>query len=90
MKVRLEKLGVETVQMSVVDSGLGITEETMKKLFNKLEKGPEGWKKDIYGTGLGLYLSKKIIEEGHRGKIWAESKGKDKGATFFVQLPQVS
>lgn len=86
VKLRIEKLGLEEIQLSVTDSGTGMSPETMKHLFQKLEKGKEGWKKDIYGTGLGLYLSKKIIEDGHKGNIWAESKGENQGSTFFVKL----
>ena len=87
IKLKVEKLGVEKIQLSVTDSGVGINEETMKHLFQKLEKGEEGWKKDIYGTGMGLYFSKKIIEEGHNGLIWAESEGSGKGVAFFVEFP---
>ncbi|KKR79496.1 MAG: PAS/PAC sensor signal transduction histidine kinase [Candidatus Nomurabacteria bacterium GW2011_GWA2_40_9] len=87
IKIKVEKFGVEKIRLSVTDSGVGITKETMTHLFGKLEKGKEGWKKDINGTGLGLYISKKIIEEGHHGTIWAESKGADRGATFFVEIP---
>ncbi|MCD6233027.1 hypothetical protein J7J81_01425, partial [bacterium] len=38
------------------------------------------------GVGLGLYVSKKYIEL-HHGKIWAESEGRGKGSTFYVELP---
>lgn len=86
IKVKIEKLGMEKVQLSVQDSGVGMDAETLKKLFQKLERGKEGWKKDINGTGMGLYLSKKIIEEGHGGVIWAESKGQNQGSTFFFKL----
>lgn len=90
VKLRVEKLGIEKIKLSVSDSGAGIDDETMKRLFQKLEKGKEGWKKDIYGTGMGLYLSKKIVEEGHNGKIWAESAGTGKGATFYMELPVIN
>ena len=86
VRLKLEKLGVEKIQLSVADSGAGISGDTMKRLFQKLEKGEEGWKKDIYGTGMGLYLAKKIIEEEHSGRIWAESGGAGKGSTFYVKL----
>lgn len=87
VKLKVEKLGIEKIKLSVSDSGVGIDGETMKRLFQKLEKGQEGWKKDVYGTGMGLYLSKKIVEEGHNGRIFASSEGAGKGATFYVELP---
>ncbi len=90
VKLRIEKNGVGKVRLLVEDTGLGISDETMLHLFNKFEKGKEGWKKDIYGTGLGLYICKKIIEEGHDGKISALSKGLNKGAVFTVELPVVA
>ena len=84
--VRLEKTADAKIRLSVTDSGVGIDAETLPKLFEKFERGDEGYKKEIEGTGLGLYISKKIVEAGHHGKIWAESSGHDKGATFFVEL----
>jgi len=40
---------------------------------------------DIEGSGLGLYISKEIIDL-HGGNIWVESKGRNKGATFYFKL----
>lgn len=73
---------------SVSDSGPGISEENLKLLFgegvqfnpNKLQSGQ--------GSGLGLWISKAIIEL-HGGSIWAFSEGKGKGCQFFFQLPLV-
>lgn len=78
----------DSVLISVSDTGVGMSENTLSHLFNKFEKGKEGWKRDMFGTGLGLYLCKKIIEEGHDGKIYASSLGEGKGAVFFVELPK--
>ncbi len=90
VKVKLEKIGIEKVRLSVADSGVGIDAETLPKLFEKFERGDEGYKKDIEGTGLGLYISRKIIQDGHSGRIWAESAGHEKGATFFIELAVVN
>ena len=71
----------EEVIIMVNDTGSGIDKEIMAKLFSKFTT------KSQQGTGLGLYISKSIIEA-HNGKIWAEnnSDGK-KGATFAFSLP---
>ena len=87
IKVKIEKMGIEKIRFSVADGGIGIDEQTLSMLFQKFERGHTGWKNNVEGTGLGLYISKKIVEEGHHGRIWAESKGVGKGATFYVELP---
>lgn len=79
------------VTVRVVDTGKGIKPEDMDKLFKKFSiVGSQYLRKlNSQGTGLGLYLSKSIIEL-HKGKIWAESAGENKGATFSFTLPYVS
>ena len=66
--------------VSVKDTGTGIEPEIMPKLFSKFAS------KSYQGTGLGLFISKSIIE-GHGGKIWAENNSDGKGATFTFSLP---
>jgi two-component system sensor histidine kinase VicK len=68
--------------ISVKDTGRSIDPELMPRLFTKFASKSET------GTGLGLYLSKKIIEA-HDGKIWAENNKDEKGATFAFTLPLV-
>lgn len=75
----------DQVEVSVKDTGVGISEEGRNKIFEKFYRDPEAEKKDVVGTGIGLYTSKKIIEE-HKGKIWFESDGND-GTTFFFSIP---
>jgi signal transduction histidine kinase len=68
--------------ISVKDTGRSIDPELMPRLFTKFASKSET------GTGLGLYLSKKIIEA-HGGKIWAENNKDEKGATFAFTLSLV-
>ena len=65
----------------VKDTGCGIDQEILPRLFSKFVT-----KSDTGGTGLGLYISKSIIEA-HGGKIWAENNKSEKGATFSFRLP---
>ena len=68
------------VIVSVKDTGIGIDSEIMPRLFTKFAT------KSFKGTGLGLFISKDIIEA-HGGKIWAENNIDGKGATFNFSLP---
>ena len=68
------------VIVSVKDTGIGIDPEIMPKLFSKFAT------KSFSGTGLGLFISKAIVEA-HDGKIWAENNSDGKGATFSFSLP---
>ncbi len=74
----------------VNDTGIGLTREEMDRIFTrfgKIERYGEGLEFiDIQGSGLGLYISKEIIDL-HKGQIWAESAGRDKGSTFIIKLP---
>ena len=62
------------------DTGSGIHEEILPKLFTKFAT------KSDKGTGLGLFISKNIIEA-HGGRIWAKNNEDGKGATFSFSLP---
>lgn len=66
--------------VSVIDTGSGIPPEIYPNLFTKFVTKSEK------GTGLGLYISKSIVEA-HGGKIWAEKNGDSKGAKFIFSLP---
>lgn len=70
---------------SIRDDGIGISENDLPNIFSSFYRSREAKLSDTEGMGLGLYVSKKIIEK-HNGKIWAESGGKGKGATFFLEF----
>jgi signal transduction histidine kinase len=71
------------VIISVKDTGSGIDPEILPRLFSKFAT------KSFEGTGLGLFISKSIIED-HGGRIWAENNADGKGATFSFSIPIIS
>ena len=72
------------VVISVKDDGLGIPKSDIPKMFKRFSQGTS--EKRSVGTGLGLYLSRQIIEA-HGGKIWIETD-KKKGTEFLFLLPE--
>ncbi len=76
------------VVISVKDSGIGIPMEDMSHLFQKFYRVDNKDTREIGGTGLGLYICRRLTEI-MGGRIWAESV-REKGSTFFVQLPRIS
>ena len=77
-------------EILVSDTGVGLTKEEMNIIFTrfgKIERYGQGLEYiDIQGSGLGLFISKEIVDL-HRGYIRAESEGRNKGSTFIVKLP---
>jgi signal transduction histidine kinase len=84
VKVNLQKED-NSILITVADSGIGMSKELQQKLFGEFVRDPS-IKREIRGTGLGLYIAKYIVEA-HQGKIWAESEGENKGSKFYVKLP---
>jgi signal transduction histidine kinase len=78
--VSVERQNNGQVIVTVIDTGIGIDLEIMPYLFKKFVSN------SFSGTGLGLYISKSIIEA-HGGKIWAENNRNGNGATFSFSLP---
>ena len=88
--VTLSKNSVKKmILIAVKDNGVGMTKETIDKLFQKFSRADDASKTSTTGTGLGLYVASQLVQA-HQGRIWAESAGKDKGSTFFVELPLVN
>jgi len=78
----------EHVTISVKDSGIGIPNEDIPHLFQKFYRVNNKDTHEIGGTGLGLYLSRRLAEM-MGGRIWVESKHGE-GSTFSVELPRIS
>lgn len=78
----------KTVDISVSDTGVGISKDDMSKLFHKFSRLDNSYTSAATagGSGLGLYISKSLVELMH-GKIKVYSEGLNKGTTFNVNLP---
>ncbi|MFH1036669.1 MAG: HAMP domain-containing sensor histidine kinase [Patescibacteria group bacterium] len=74
------------LQVSVSDTGFGMDSKEINKLFESFSRGSAGTQMDHEGLGIGLYIARKFMEL-HNGRLWAESEGKGKGSTFFIELP---
>lgn len=85
VRVSVEPRG-DKVLVSVKDSGIGISDVSMKNLFQKFSRAKGVTKLHTDGSGLGLFIVKKIMEA-HGGDVWAESEGEGKGSQFYVSIP---
>lgn len=74
------------LQISVKDTGIGIAKENQEKIFTEFYQVDSSYSKKYKGTGLGLPLTKKLVEL-HGGTIWIESE-LEKGCTFSFTIPQ--
>jgi len=79
-----EDKGVCKIQISVIDTGIGISEDQQKKLFQSFQQAETNTSRKYGGTGLGLSISKRIVEM-MGGKIWIESE-LGKGSTFAFTI----
>jgi signal transduction histidine kinase len=85
-KASVSSAGYEVVRVEVTDSGAGISKENLRQLFGQYVQFNANTLQGGKGSGLGLWLSKAIIEL-HDGIIGAESVGEGSGSTFFFELP---
>lgn len=74
------------IQLSFADSGIGIDPDALPRIFQPFEQGKRNITRRFGGLGLGLTISKALVEL-HHGQLAAQSEGKDRGATFIVTLP---
>jgi signal transduction histidine kinase len=80
------KIDNNSLLLSVKDNGIGIPLKDQSRVFEKLFRADNAVSVNPDGTGLGLYMIKKIIVDGLGGKIWFDSE-ENKGATFYLSLP---
>ena len=86
VRIRADRRG-ENILIQVRDTGMGIPPEKLEAIFQEFTQVDTSSTRKAGGTGLGLPISRKLIEM-HGGRIWAESTGvPGKGTTLFVELP---
>lgn len=76
----------EKLAVAVTDTGIGISLEKREKIFEEFYQVEAGLRDKTPGTGLGLPLSRKMVEM-HGGEIWCESEGEGKGSRFVFTIP---
>ena len=76
----------KVVEISVSDTGIGIEDQEKKRIFEAFEQVGETTTRGYEGTGLGLALTKSLVEL-HGGEIRVESDGEGKGSTFTFNIP---
>ncbi len=74
--------------ITIQDTGVGMSKETQEEVFDKFVRAKNANNVNVTGTGLGLFVAKKMITE-MKGRVWAESEGEGKGSQFHIELPLV-
>ena len=79
----------DAVWVRVKDRGVGIPSKHLKRIFNRFYRVQSRGLKPVKGTGIGLYIVRAIARS-HGGRVFAQSEGEGRGATFTVQLPRIA
>ena len=85
-QIYTQMVGDKQMVIAVADNGVGISREDIGKLFQKFSRVGDWSTQEVQGTGLGLYISRAIVEM-HHGRIWVESPGEGRGSIFYFSLP---
>jgi signal transduction histidine kinase len=85
--IRASRQGTENILIRVRDTGVGIPSDKLEAIFVEFAQIDTSSTRKAGGTGLGLPISRRLIEL-HGGRLWAESNGiPGEGSTFYVELP---
>ncbi len=87
--VELASASPDMMWVRVRDGGIGIPSKQLKRIFNRFYRVQARSLKQVTGTGLGLYIVRSIARA-HGGRVFAQSEGEGRGATFTVELPRVA
>ena len=79
----------DTVWVRVQDRGVGIPRKQLKRVFRRFYRVQMRGLKQVKGTGLGLYIVRSIARA-HGGRVFAQSEGEGRGATFTLELPRLA
>ncbi|HLK04840.1 MAG TPA: HAMP domain-containing sensor histidine kinase [Candidatus Acidoferrum sp.] len=86
--VEIKTPTLDTISLSVHDSGTGIPKGELKRIFKRFYRAQSEKTKQVKGTGLGLFIVRSVARR-YGGDAYAESAGEGQGSTFFVRLPRV-
>jgi two-component system sensor histidine kinase SenX3 len=88
VKVTVETANIDGkyVSLRVTDHGPGIPKTELKRIFKRFYRVPGALATRVKGTGLGLFIVRAVAKR-HGGRVWAESEGPGRGATFVLQFP---
>ena len=79
----------DCVEISVADTGIGISPDDLQRLFREFEQLEPFYTKRHQGSGLGLALCRRLVEL-HGGRIWVSSDGEGRGSTFIFTIPMAA
>ena len=87
--IEIAKMDDGKLAMRVKDSGVGIPDDQLKRIFKRFYRIPGAVAMRVKGTGLGLFIVRSIAEK-HGGQAFAESAGTGHGSTFTILLPEAA